>query len=83
MGDLIPLAGIMVTGALLFPLVVGFAIRRLRAGTREPHGDPSGQIARLEAELQQTKEELKQLAERQQFLEALLEKRSDPNKLPN
>ena len=81
MGELIPLAGIIVTGALLFPLVVGFSIRRLRAGTRAPHGDPSGQIARLEAELQQTKEELKQLAERQEFLEALLEKRSDP-KLP-
>jgi hypothetical protein len=83
MGDLIPIAGILVTGVLLFPLVVGFAIRRLRGGTREPTGVAQDQIARLETELQQTREELKQLAERQQFLEALLEKRSDQNKLPH
>ena len=41
-----------------------------------------GEIARLEAELQQTREELRLLAERQQFVEQLLEKRSENVALP-
>lgn len=56
-------------------------IRRLRGApdTLTTHDD---EIARLEAELLQTREELQRLSERQQFLEGLLEKRSDPTALP-
>jgi hypothetical protein len=81
MGELIPLAGIMVSGALLFPIVVGFTIKKLRA-SREGSPGRDQEIARLEAELQQTRDELKRLAERQQFVESLLEKRSDSTALP-
>ncbi len=81
MGELIPLAGIMVGGALLFPIVVGATIRRVR-GSRETRPARDHEIARLEAELQHTKEALQRLTERQQFVEALLEKRNEPASLP-
>jgi hypothetical protein len=81
MDELIPIAGIIVGGLLLFPVVVGLTIRRIRGAIETPAPrDPD--IARLEAELQHTREELQRLTERQQFVEALLEKRSEPSSLP-
>ena len=80
MFELIPIAIIVVSGVLLFPVVVSSAIRRLRP--TPPMNARSPEIAQLEAELQQTKEELQRLNERQQFIEALLEKRGEPSSLP-
>ena len=80
MRELIPIAIIIVSGVLLFPIVVGTTVRRLRITPTSV--DKSKDIARLEAELQQTREELQRLSERQQFVEALLEKRPDPSALP-
>jgi hypothetical protein len=82
MGEMIPIAAIVVGGVLLFPLVVGFTLRRLKPmGGAHPSGRDH-EIARLEAELQHTRDELQRLSERQQFVEALLEKRSEPTSLP-
>jgi hypothetical protein len=84
MHEIIPLAIIIVGGALLMPIVVGTMltrIARVKATRLQPTGnDPA--IARLEAELQSTRDELQRLSERQQFVEALLEKRSEPAALP-
>jgi hypothetical protein len=80
MYELIPISIIVVSGVLLFPVVVSSAIRRLR---QTPHVNArSPEIARLEAELHQTREELQRLSERQQFIEALLEKRGEQSSLP-
>ena len=81
MYEMIPIAFIVVSGILLFPVVVSSAVRKIR---QPPHANPgrSPEIAQLEAELQQTREELKRLSERQQFVEGLLEKRSEPSSLP-
>jgi len=76
MGELIPIAAIIVGGVLLFPVVTLAAIARLRKMRREAPL-PSEGNARLEAELQQTREELQRLNERVQFMEALLEKPAD------
>ena len=81
MSDIIPLAGLLVSGVLLFPVVVGAVIRSLRRKP-DPRDPNDAEIARLEAELAQTREELHRLAERQQFVEALLEKRDEPTALP-
>ena len=81
MGELIPIAGIVVGGILLLPLVVGWTIRSIRRTVDTPPVRDH-EIARLEAELQHTREELQRLNERQQFVEALLEKRGEPASLP-
>lgn len=81
MGELIPLAAIVVSGMLLFPVVTVMAIGRLRKMRREAPLPNEAGHTRLEAELQQTREELQRLNERVQFMESLLEKRPDPTLL--
>ncbi|HUP89810.1 MAG TPA: hypothetical protein VM100_10675 [Longimicrobiales bacterium] len=88
MGDLIPIAGIVVGGAITLAAIAGFFVTRLsrmkveylKMQQQAPRND--GEIARLEAEIQHTRDELRLLSERQQFVEQLLEKRSDPTALP-
>jgi hypothetical protein len=74
----------MITGAvLLFPTArrLGVYLEVLIEERRK--GTPStGQIARLEAELRKTQEELRVMSERQQFVEALLEEKADVVALP-
>lgn len=84
MHTIIPLAIIIVGGALLMPVVIGTMVARLARikATRLPPVGSDPAIARLEAELQSTRDELHRLSERQQFVEALLEKRSEPAALP-
>ena len=84
--QLIPLAGILAIVILGLPMVIGSQLRRLREHVISTGGaNPSAKntdVARLEAELAQTREELRQLAERQHFVEQLLDKRSEPAALP-
>jgi hypothetical protein len=85
MGELIPLAGIIVGGLLGFPIVMGAVIKWIGPGNmkrKTPTEGPQVDNTHLEAELQQMKEELRRVAERQEFLEALLEKRNEPTALP-
>jgi hypothetical protein len=69
----------MISGAvLLFPTArrLGVYLEVLIEERRK--GAPSsGQIARLEEELRKTQEELRAVRERQQFVEALLEEKTD------
>lgn len=86
-GELIPIVGMLMSGMITLALVAGFFVTRLskmKSERMRHEASPSYErdIARLESELAQTREEVRLLSERQQFVEQLLEKRPDPSALP-
>ncbi len=86
--EVVAIIFILTAGVLLLPFSIGMTIKFLK-GSKHPLPAPGQDLTKLQAELQQVRdelalnrEEMHRLGERQQFVEALLDKRSEPLALP-
>ncbi len=86
--EVVAIIFILTAGVLLLPFSIGMTIRALK-GPKQPLPPHGEDLAHLQAELQHVRdelafnrEEMKRLGERQEFVEALLDKRVDPTALP-